>query len=155
MQLNQQYSHLHLLGKGNKFREVPLSIATVKLLKNYIKEFKSKNYNSNDFLFQIVRNDKAYPLSYDCVNKLLKKYGKEASKHCCEVPNIITLHAFRHAKALHMVENGIPLPIISKFLGHENISTTMIYGEPTVEMIRQALKKAENINIESNKKNYR
>jgi site-specific recombinase XerD len=95
IQLNQQYSHLYLLGKGNKSREVPLSKATVKLLKNYIKEFKGKVPNPDEYMFHIARGNIITPLSYDCVDKFLKKYGKIASKNCSEVPLKLSLHKFR------------------------------------------------------------
>ena len=34
---------------------------------------------------------------------------------------------FRHSKAIHMLEAGINIVYIRDFLGHEDISTTMIY----------------------------
>ena len=35
---------------------------------------------------------------------------------------------FRHSKAVHMVEADIPIVYIRDFLGHSDISTTMIYA---------------------------
>lgn len=34
---------------------------------------------------------------------------------------------FRHSKAMHMLEAGINIIYIRDFLGHEDISTTMVY----------------------------
>ena len=36
-------------------------------------------------------------------------------------------HSFRHSKAIHMLEAGIPLIYIRNFLGHESVQTTEIY----------------------------
>ena len=36
-------------------------------------------------------------------------------------------HSFRHSKAVHMLEAGVPLIYIRNFLGHESIQTTEIY----------------------------
>jgi site-specific recombinase XerD len=154
LQLDGKYPHVHLFGKGKKTREVPLGQSTVKLLKNYIKEIQRSTENGSDYLFQINRKGICGPLSYDCVDKFLKIYGKIAEKSCSDVPKKLSLHKFRHAKALHMVENNIPLPIIAEFLGHENISTTMIYGKPTMEMIRDALSKSQEIEQKVAKKDY-
>ncbi len=35
-------------------------------------------------------------------------------------------HSFRHSKAVHMLEAGVPLIYIRNFLGHESIQTTEI-----------------------------
>ena len=39
----------------------------------------------------------------------------------------IHAHGFRHSKAMHMLEAGINIVYIRDFLGHEDISTTMVY----------------------------
>jgi len=36
-------------------------------------------------------------------------------------------HSFRHSKAVHMLEAGVPLIYIRNFLGHESVQTTEIY----------------------------
>lgn len=41
-----------------------------------------------------------------------------------ELP-VITLHDFRELCCVSMAEAGVPLHIASKFLGHENIATTL------------------------------
>ena len=39
------------------------------------------------------------------------------------------IHDFRHSFATMCIDKGIPINIISEYLGHENVSTTMnIYG---------------------------
>ena len=39
----------------------------------------------------------------------------------------IGMHAFRHALATRMLENDVPLPVISQTLGHADITSTEIY----------------------------
>lgn len=36
-------------------------------------------------------------------------------------------HTFRHSFAVHCVLNGVPLPVLKKWLGYSSISRTMIY----------------------------
>jgi len=44
-------------------------------------------------------------------------------------------HDLRHLFALYMVNvRGIPLPKVQKFKGHSDVSTLMIYAEPTNQM---------------------
>ena len=41
----------------------------------------------------------------------------------------ITSHTFRHSYARHMLGNGIPLNVLSRWLGHRSIDTTLLYLE--------------------------
>lgn len=39
----------------------------------------------------------------------------------------ISVHTLRHCYATHLLEAGVPLPVIQKYMGHSNITSTMIY----------------------------
>jgi len=41
--------------------------------------------------------------------------------------------------AVHMLESGIPLAVIKTFLGHESITSTMVYAEVTPELANKYL----------------
>jgi len=154
LQMDGQYPHVHLFGKGQKNREVPLGKSVVTLLKGYIQELQNTEKLSSDLLFHLKRKKDIGPMSYDCVSKFIKKYADAARESCPEVPVNVTAHMFRHAKAFHMLENTIPISIISRFLGHENISTTMVYAKPSIEMIRNALEHSQGIEQKAKKKDY-
>jgi integrase/recombinase XerD len=46
-------------------------------------------------------------------------------------------HALRHGHAMHAVNNGVPLPIVQRTLGHSNLMTTSIYLQATAEDVRR------------------
>lgn len=52
-----------------------------------------------------------------------------------------TLHSFRHSIAVHMLESGIPLPVIKNFLGHSSIEVTMIYATVSDELKKMSKRK--------------
>lgn len=39
----------------------------------------------------------------------------------------VRLHVLRHSIATHLLQNGMPLPKISKFLGHNSLESTQVY----------------------------
>jgi integrase/recombinase XerD len=42
-----------------------------------------------------------------------------------------TPHTLRHSYATHMLEEGVPLPHLAQYLGHESLDTTIIYTHLT------------------------
>jgi integrase/recombinase XerD len=39
----------------------------------------------------------------------------------------VRLHVLRHSIATHLLQNGMPLEKISKFLGHNSLESTQVY----------------------------
>ena len=64
-------------------------------------------------------------------------------------------HCIRHLKAMHLVNNGVPLSTIRAFFGHEVLTSTQIYATPDLNTMRKELEKNSknlNINIKYTKK---
>jgi integrase len=73
----------------------------------------------------------------------LKKYLKRAGK---TMPSFnrrrISLHTFRHTKAMHLLQSGVPIITIKDVLGHATIKSTEVYAQTDPESKRKALEKA-------------
>lgn len=132
-----------LTGKGNKTRTVPLMDLTVRHLMNYLEIFHPDHKNhGEDYLFSIVSHGDAHPMSRDTVESFMKKYGKEARKTCPDIPEKVYPHQLRHTRAIHLYRGGMPLAVLSEFLGHATVETTRIYAYADTEMKRSAIEKA-------------
>ena len=134
---------LTVCGKGSKIRSVPLRADTVKHLKNYIEAFHPKgSMYSDDHLFFTVRGGDRKRMTEDNVRLLVRKYGLSARENCLEVPENVHPHLFRHSLAMSLYQNGVDLSLISQWLGHSCVETTLIYAHADTEIKRQAIEKA-------------
>ena len=133
---------VHLTGKGNKKRIVPVMAKTVEHFRNYVSIYHPRDGSKEQYLFYIIRNGILQPMSDDNASRFIKKYGKEAKGICPEVPDNLHPHLFRHSRAMHLYRSGMPLALLSEWLGHAQLETTMIYAYADTEMKRDAIQKA-------------
>jgi len=128
-----------LCGKpNNKLRTVPLMEKTILHLRQYLSVFHPKA-KDNAPLFYNIAHGQVNPMSDDCVRKFLKIYGKSAKEICAAVPDNIHPHLFRHSRAMHLYQRGMDLTLVSQWLGHANLSTTLIYAHADTEHKRRAI----------------
>ncbi len=146
LHLDAQKSNATIIGKGSKIRTLYLLPKAVAHLKKYLKEFHGDTPNPEAYVFY-SRNTGVYgKLSQTAVNKQLKKHARAAHEMCNEVPQDLHAHQLRHAKATHWLEDGMNIIQISFLLGHEQLQTTMIYMDITIEQEFKALATLEDEN---------
>jgi integrase/recombinase XerD len=138
--LNDQNPCLYLTGKGDKTRAIPLMDKTIAHLREYMQIFHPEGYLKNDeiLFFTLIKGLKG-KLSGDNVSCFLKRYAESARQACPEVPLRMHAHLFRHTRAMHLYQAGIPLSYIKDFLGHVSVNTTDIYASTDTSMMKAAL----------------
>ena len=138
-----KYPNVTIHGKGTKTRIIPIRDDVVYHLKQYLMLFHpQENLFSQQYLFYVNRNQVHKRMTEDNVRKLIAKYGAMARKSCKEVPENVHPHLFRHSWAMTLYRNGVDLTLISQWLGHSNLETTLIYAHADTEIKRKALEKA-------------
>jgi site-specific recombinase XerD len=134
---------LTVCGKGSKVRSIPLREDTVRNLKFYLELFHAgKTMYDSDYLFYTIRDGCRKRMTEDNVRYLVRKYGASARENCLEVPENVHPHLFRHSLAMSLYRNGVDLSLVSQWLGHSNIETTLVYAHADTEIKRQAIEKA-------------
>jgi len=114
--------HIHR-GKGAKDRYVPIPSSTLAWLRQYW-----ATHRHPRLLFPAEGRDHLQaptaknPMAKSTVQKPMKQivdkigFGKK-----------ICIHTLRHSYATHLLEAGVSLKVIQKYLGHSSLQTTMIY----------------------------
>jgi len=131
---------LTLCGKGNKTRTVVIPEQSAALLKSYMDFFKlnSRNVDKRKHLFSSQTNEH---MTISCLEAIVKKYVHKAKQLRTDLfADKYSPHSFRHSIAMHMLESGVPIPVIKTFLGHSSISTTMIYAEADFNLVSKYLR---------------
>ncbi len=135
--------YITLHGKGNKDRNVPMLESLNEHTQSYIKTFHSdENSKISDYLIFTVRDGVKKRMTEDNVRKIVKKYGEFARRNCFDIPHNLHPHTFRHTFAMHAYQHGVPLEVLTDWLGHADYTTTRIYAKADTEMKRRAIEKA-------------
>ena len=132
-------AQLRLTGKGGRTRIVPLMPNTVALLSDHLREHGLDEPGHLDSPVFVNRSE--HRLTRSGIWRRLQKYAAQARPVCPHLPEQISPHVFRHSKAMHLLQAGVPLVIIRDFLGHADITTSEIYARADLDMKRRALEK--------------
>ena len=132
-----------LHGKGDKVRTIPLMKDTVQHIKHYIAVFhEGESAVSSELLFYTERKGVRKPVCDDTVRFMMQKYAETARAKCPEIPEHIHPHLWRHTRAMHLYQHGMDLTLVSQWLGHVNLETSLIYAHADTEHKRKAITRA-------------
>ena len=145
--LGEPRPYINVLGKGNRFRRLTLVKTLKKHLKSYIQRIHGEKPNPNDYLFFSRCKGKNEKCSTRSVNKQINVYLSIARKKYPELPVHIHTHQFRHSMATHLIDDGVNVFCVSKFLGHKSVSTTMKYIGITPKMTEKAIAQIESTSL--------
>ena len=110
-------------GKGYKERYVPMTEAVKEDLENYL-------YQAREHLLNgLYTNHQAFFISYRATrmsgNALLTRLHYLTDK--AQINKPVGLHTLRHTIATHLLQSGLTLEEVSRFLGHSSLESTQIY----------------------------
>lgn len=108
---SQNFSYIIIRqGKGAKYRECPLNAQARSAVEAYLQIHPS----TSDRVFLGQRG----PLGREAIDKIIKKYCADARI------DSISSHVIRHTFCTRLIQEGIPLPTVSRLAGHSSVETT-------------------------------
>lgn len=126
VRLSKRSGTLEIIGKRNKYREVPLNATACKALGEYLPTQPS----DAGFLFPSSKTKQA--VSERALGYIVKKYACAA-----KLPNV-SPHDLRHRFGYRMAES-VPLHRLAQIMGHDSLDTTRLYIQGTKQDLQQAV----------------
>ncbi len=117
-----------LKGKGGKQRSVPILPALAQELRTHLSERRA------GFLFE---TRSATGLTARRVQQIVRETAAAAG-----ITKAVHPHLLRHTVAQHLLDGGMPLEEVQRFLGHSRITTTQIYAQSTPAAIAGSYRRA-------------
>ena len=131
------WAHIHR-GKGAKDRYIPLPTSTLQLLRQYWKTHRhpqllfpadGRNHSLQKAGVSVAKR----PMSETAVQGAMKKITGQLG-----FAKKVSIHTLRHSYATHLLEAGVSLKVIQKYMGHSSLATTMVYLHMTDSAEAQA-----------------
>ncbi|MDW8052201.1 MAG: site-specific tyrosine recombinase XerD [Armatimonadota bacterium] len=135
--LNLSEQLVRVEGKRGRERWLPLPNTTTYWLQRYLTEARPKLVNPkrpNSILFL---NDRGDALSRVAFWGKLRHYAARAG-----IQKPISPHTLRHSFAVHLLSGGADLRAVQELLGHQDISTTQIYTQVSLDRLKEVYKRS-------------
>lgn len=131
VEIGERKGKIKVLGKGRKYREVPLNSETRKIIAQYLEK---RKHIDCDFL---LTTSTGKPLQANSIYRLIKRYAERAGIE-------LHPHMLRHTFAQTLIDKGTNVFDVKYLLGHEKLETTMRYKQPSREVQEKALENLYN-----------
>lgn len=131
--------------KGNKQRYVPIAKKHVQDIEDYLKEGREwflyqhdsqaehhNKYHGKPLQKKVLCSSEdeagtAFLVTHHGTRLIRPEYRLQYLHQKAELQKNITLHGLRHSIATHLLQNGMEIEEIAKFLGHSSLASTQIY----------------------------
>lgn len=118
---------MHILGKGKKYRYIPINDK----IRSILFEYSDTREVKSNYFFATKRTGK---VSQQYVNRCLKISLKKAG-----IKKDISCHCLRHSFATNLLAKGANIQDVRELLGHSNIKVTSIYLHSTSQNLRKSI----------------
>lgn len=115
---NKQHLVIHVHGKGMRERNIYVNEDTAGVVLAYL----AQREDNCPYLFVSHVRDRIAPLGKSTLRDILRARAKKA-----RVGKKIYPHVFRHSIATHLLQAGVNIYVIQRFLGHSSLASTQQY----------------------------
>jgi integrase/recombinase XerD len=122
-------------GKGRDDTELQKVVCNIKILKRIKRFCEHTNLRPNDYIMFSQKSKQVHRSQvYRVLNDICRDVG---------IDKTIGTHTMRRSRAEHLLDRGLPITFVSKYLRHKNLSTTMKYLDVSVADIQREMERIE------------
>src|SRR6266851_3549953 len=114
--------------KGGKSRYVPILLELAQEVRTHLGQ------RTVGYLFETNRATRYSPRR---IQQIIKETAAQA-----QITKRVYPHLLRHSVVTTLLERGMPIEQIQKFLGHSKLETTQLSAESSTEMLRESSQRA-------------
>lgn len=131
VRLSARKGELHLVGKGEKSRTVPVHQKLREALVAWIAERPSRPGADSAALFTSVRGTR---MTTDAIADVV-----EAITRVAGLDDHVTSHVLRHTFGTELTRDGVDLVTVAELMGHASLETTRLYTRPSADDMQRAV----------------
>jgi integrase len=123
--------------KGRRSRTVPLSVTAIAALRDHGAQFRLLAPPS-PYVFKHLRPDRSAQPG-DRIERLYRSFRKAARAICLDQ---LRPHDLRHSFVTRKLAEGVPVQLVSRYVGHADLATTLRYTHLIPEHMRAVVSAA-------------
>jgi integrase/recombinase XerC len=131
VRLSARKGELHLVGKGEKSRTVPVHAKLREALAAWLAERPGKPGADSAALFTSVRGTR---MTTDAIADVI-----EAITRAAGLDDHVTSHILRHTFGTELTRDGVDLVTVAELMGHASLETTRLYTRPSSDDMQRAV----------------
>lgn len=135
-QLDINAATIRVLGKGNKERIIPISVALADEITQYQKERLVHVQDGQEKTDTLFVNEKGRALYVKYAYLAVRNWLSHVTTIDKKSP-----HVLRHSFATHLMNHGADLNSVKELLGHSSLAATQLYTHNSIEKLREVHKK--------------
>jgi integrase/recombinase XerD len=131
VRLSARKGVVHLVGKGEKSRTVPVHPKLRKALAAWLAERPAKPGADSPALFTSVRGTR---MTTDAIADVIAAITKAAG-----LDDHVTSHVLRHTFGTELTRSGVDIVTVAELMGHASLETTRLYTRPNAADMQRAV----------------
>ncbi|MDO5729699.1 MAG: site-specific tyrosine recombinase XerD [Actinomycetaceae bacterium] len=132
LELEGDFPHVRLFGKGRKERIVPLGRYAIAAIDLYLRNGRPELAAKGEGAHALFLNKRGRPLSRQSAWEIISTVASEA-----DIEQDVSPHTLRHSFATHLLEGGASIRDVQELLGHASVNTTQIYTKVSISTLRE------------------
>jgi integrase/recombinase XerD len=133
---------ISILGKGGKYRHLPLSETLISEIHHYINYINENHFEliAEDYLIQSAPKGKnSKPIDGSTIYRVIERYAK-----ACGITKKVSPHSCRATAISHLLDtHQVPIRDVAIFAGHSKITTTERYDKRRDDLNKSAAYKID------------